>query len=567
MKFTFKIFIFLTIILSYSLNFSRDFIFSSNLKPGMKGYALTVFQGTKVEKIPIEIIGVLENVTPGENRVIIKVGGEIVKNAGIIQGMSGSPVYINNKLAGAISFGWAYGKEPIGGLTPIESMLEIEKHFQISSSQQKIRFTVEPSLDPIFKTDDKSFLSENLKKMLSSSVMVQSGFSSLPFNTVAKGGSDNQISSKIIEGSSLAVALVTGDISLYSIGTVTYVNKNKVFAYGHPIYNLGHIAFPMHSAKILTIYPSLNISNKIGVIGKEVGTVLEDRSAGIFGLLKKKPSMIPVNIKISFQNYTKNYNYNIVNHEILSPYLTNLTVNNILQTAVKNIGFSTYNMRGTIKLKNHKPIILESISANIQTAPISSAIASLLQTIIQNPFEKVDIDSISIEMKPSENLFLADLVKIKSNSTKAVPGDTLHLQLYIRPFQKELFIKNVSLKIPLTVKPGKYSILVGDGYSIMKNDSKNLKTRIETLDGYIRLVNRFLKPNKVYISISKKTDAFFMGETIQSSLPNSIKETVTDTSNHIPKSKKWKESLSFNILTTDFIINGFSTIPVEILKK
>lgn len=546
---------------------SQDFIFSDNLKKGMTGYALTVFEGDTIDKIPVEILGVLKNFTPGENRVIIKVMGPIVEKAGIIQGMSGSPVYINNQLAGAISFGWAFGKEPIGGLTPIENMLDIEKYDQIPESKQNINFSLEPTLDPIFNPEKSSFLSKELEKFLKTSMFVQSGFNSLPFDTFEQGGVDYNSSTNLKPGSSLAVALVRGDISLYSIGTVTYINKDKVFAFGHPIYNLGHIAFPMHNSDIIAIYPSLNISNKIGIIGKEIGTVVEDRSSGIFGILKKTPSMVPIHVKLNLANELKTYNFEIVNHEILSPYLTNLSLNNILQTAIKNIGYSTYNIRGSIEIENHDSIILESISANIQTAPIASTFASLIQAIIQNPYEKIRIKSINIELKPSENLFIADLVKVKSSSAKSKPGDNIHLQLYIRPFQKEVFIKNLSLKIPESLKPGNYTIVVGDGFSIMQNESKNIKTKIETLDGYIRLINRFLKPNKVYISISEKTDAIFMGESIQSSLPSSIREIVTDTSAHIPKSNKWKEALSVNILTTDFIINGFSTIPIKILQK
>ncbi len=547
--------------------FSQNYIFSNNLKNNMEGYALTVFKGEKIEKIPVKIIGVLKNVVPGENRVIIRVKGDIVEKAGIVQGMSGSPVYIEGKLAGAISFGWAYGKEPIGGLTPIESMLEIEKAYKSGRKTGKIRFTQEPSLNPIFNPDESSFLPDSLKKAFNSTTLVQSGFVTLPFETFAQGGTDYNVSSELKPGSSLAVALVRGDISLYSIGTVTFLKNNRVFGYGHPIYNLGDIAFPMHTAEILTVYPSVNVSNKIGIIGKEVGTIVEDRSAGIMGILKLKPSMIPVNIKIALKDNSKNYNFEIVNHEILSPYLTNLTINNILQSVIKNIGFQTYNIRGKIEMENHNPIVLESISANIQTAPIAASFASLVQGVIQNPFEPVRIKNISIEMKPTEKLLMAQLIKVKTSKTKVNPGDNLHLQLYIKPFQQEGFIKNVSLPIPKNIKQGSYKITIGDGYSIMKAQSKNLKTRIETLDGYIRLVNRFLKPNKVYISISKETDAFFMGETVQSSLPESIKETVSDTSKHIPKSKKWKEALTVNILTTDFIISGFTSIPITVVKN
>ncbi|BBB31703.1 conserved hypothetical protein [Thermotomaculum hydrothermale] len=557
-----KVIVFFMILASISV-FSQDFIYSRQLKPGMKGYGLTVFQGDKIEKFKVDILGVLKNMVPGENRVLIRCEGDFVNKAGIIAGMSGSPVFIDGKLAGAVSFGWEFGKEPIGGLTPIEDMLDVINTYS-SGEVQEIMFDKKPNIEDIINPKPENFMPERLKKFFANNDFVATGFESLPFASSGTGGIDYSYEKKPEEGGPIAVALTRGDLNLYAIGTITYVKNNYILAFGHPMFGLGHVSIPIHSAKILAIYPSYKSSNKIGIIGKEIGTLVEDRSAAILGIKGKKAYMIPINVKLNLKNKTKEYSIEVAEEPLLTPFLVNLVFSSVLQNATKNVGFSTFNLRGKIKVEGYPDIILNSLitGANYQTTVYQ--IASLVSAVIQNPYVKARIEGISVDLNFVEDIRFAQIMKVKSSTTKVKRGKSVHLQVYLKPFQKDLMIKNVIIKVPKTVKPGKYYIELGDGFTIMKRQSKVLARRIETLDGFIRLVNRFLRNNKVYVSLAGNTNAVFMGESVQPDLPGSIVDTIKTQSTYIPKTNKWKQYYSVDILTLPYVVKGYFLIPIEI---
>ena len=545
------------------MSYSQELIYSNSLKPGMKGYGLTVYKGEKIEKFNVEILGVLKNMMPGENRVLIRCEGPIVNKAGIIAGMSGSPVYINGKLAGAVSFGWEFGKEPIGGLTPIEDMLDVINTYS-SGKAKEIMFEKVPDIEDIINPKPENFMPERLKKFFSSNDFLATGFESLPFASSGTGGIDSTFYQKPKEGAPIAVALTRGDLNLYAIGTITYVKNNYILAFGHPMFGLGHVSIPIHSAKILAIYPSYKSSNKIGIIGKEMGALVEDRSAAILGIKGKKAYMIPINIKLNLKSKTKEYSIEVAEEPLLTPFLVNLVFSSVLQNATKTVGFSTYNLRGKIKVKGYPDIVLNSLitGANYQTTVFQ--IASLVSAVIQNPYVKARIEGISVDLNFVEDIRFAQIMKVKSSATKVKRGKSVHLQVYLKPFQRDTIIKNVIIKVPKTIKPGKYYIELGDGFTIMKRQSKVLARRIETLDGFIRLVNRFLRNNKVYVSLAGTTNAVFMGESVQPDLPGSIVDTIKTQSAYIPKTNKWKEYYSVDILTLPYVIKGYYLVPIKV---
>jgi len=557
-----KIIVFLVFVLVFPV-FAQNLIYSSKLKPGMKGYGLTIFKGNKIEKFDVEILGVLKNMRPGENRVLIRCFGDIVDKAGIIAGMSGSPVFIDGKLAGAVSFGWQFGKEPIGGLTPIEDMLKVINTYS-SGRNEGIMFEKKPSIEDIINPKPENFMPERLKNFFAQNDFLATGFDNLPFAASSSGGYDSSFYKNPKPGDAIAVALTRGDLNLYAIGTITYVKNNYVLAFGHPMFGLGHVSIPIHSAKILAVYPSYKTSNKIGIIGKEMGALVEDRSAAILGIKGKKAYMIPINIKLNVKNASKQYFIEVAEEPLLTPFLVNLVFASVLQDATKSIGFSTYNLRGKIKVKGYPDIVLNSFITGANTQGAVFQIASLVSSVIQNPYVKARIEGISVDLNYVEDIKFAQIMKVKSSLTKVKRGKSLHLQVYLKPFQKQMIIKNVIVKIPKTLKPGKYYVELGDGFSIMKKQSKVLARRIETLDGFIRLVNRFLRNNKVYVSLASNTNAVFMGESVQPDLPGSIVDTIKTQSAYIPKTSKWKEYHSVDILTLPYVVKGYYLVPIEV---
>ncbi|NOY22254.1 MAG: hypothetical protein GXO70_01925 [Acidobacteria bacterium] len=551
------------------LSFSIETIPSIQLQKGMKGYGLTVFEGNRIEKFPVEVLGLLRNQTPGENRVLVRCGGSVIEDAGIIAGMSGSPVYFDGKLAGAISFGWEFGKEPIGGLTPIENMQSVTSLYGTRGNEHSLRFEEIPDISKILNPDSRSFFPKELKQAFNRGYFVSSGFRELPFSTgsASFAGEAMDAPKKLKPGAAVAVALTRGALNLYAIGTVTSIDGNYVLAFGHPMFGLGSISVPMHTATILATYPSFKTSNKLGVIGAEVGTVVEDRSAAILGVLGRKADMIPMTVKINFGDTSRTYSLELAEHPLLSPFLTNLAVNTILTTACETVGLHSFNLRGRIDISDHPSLKLDSMAIGTSMAGISGQVASLVQAVLQNPYDRVRIKGITLNLNYSEQLRMAQLIKVKSSRARIHPGETVHLQLYLKPFQRELFIKNITLTIPENMKPGNYHVEIGDGFSIMKRESKLLKQKIESLDGFIRLVNNFLRNNKLYVGLAEKTSALYMGESVQSSLPGSVMETVEMQGVHIPRTGKWREFRAVDVLTLDDVVQGYFSFPLKIVAR
>ncbi len=550
-------------------SFPVDRIRSDQLKRGMSGYGLTVFEGNRIQKFPVTVLGLLRNQTPNENRVLVRCGGEIIDKAGIVAGMSGSPVYFDGKLAGAISFGWEFGKEPIGGLTPIESMEAVTRIYENRGEAHSLRFEEIPDISKILSPDSRSFLPESLKQAFQQGYFVSSGFEHLFFSTGSATFAGEAIDAPkaLKPGGAIAVALTRGALNLYAIGTVTAIEGNNVLAFGHPMFGLGSISVPMHTATILATYPSLKTSSKLGAIGPEVGTVVEDRSAAILGIIGRKADMIPIMIKVNFGSISQSYALEIAEHPLLSPYLTNLAINTILNTACERVGLHSFNLQGRIDIEDHPPLKMNAMVIGTSMAGVSAQVASLVQAVLQNPYDSVHIKGITLNLNYSEQLRLAQLVRVKSSKARIHPGETVHLQLYLKPYQRDLFIKNITLTVPGDMKPGNYHVEIGDGFSIMKRESKLLKRKIESLDGLIRLVNSFLRNNKLYVGLSEKTDALYMGESVQSSLPASVMETVEMQGVHIPRTNKWREYRAVDVLTLDDVVQGYFSFPLKIVSR
>ncbi|RLE23905.1 MAG: hypothetical protein DRJ08_01835, partial [Acidobacteria bacterium] len=469
----------------------------------------------------------------------------------------------------AISFGWEFGQEPIGGLTPIESMQSVTRLYGTRGNEHSLRFEEIPDISKILNPDLKSFLPKELKDAFRRGYFVSSGFRSLPFSagSASFAGEATDAPKHLKPGGAIAVALTRGDLNLYAIGTVTSIDGNYVLAFGHPMFGLGSISVPMHTATILATYPSLKSSNKLGAIGAEVGTIVEDRSAAILGIVGEKADMIPMTVKVNFGDRSTSYSVELAEHPLLTPYLTNLAVNTILTTACETVGLHTFNLRGRIDIDRHPPLKLNAMVIGTSMAGISGQVTSLVQAVLQNPYDSVHIKGITLNLNYSERLRLAQLVKVKSSGVRVHPGETVHLQLYIKPYQRDLFIKNITLAVPANMKPGDYHVEIGDGFSIMKRESKVLKQKIESLDGFIRLVNAFLRNSKLYVGLTEKTSALFMGESVQSSLPGSVMETVEMQGVHIPRTGKWKEFRAVDVLTLDDVVQGYFSFPMKIVAR
>ena len=351
-----------------------------DLRPGMKGTARTVFSGSETEEFGVEILGVLPGFPgPRQSAIIARLSGGNVEKTGVFAGMSGSPVYIDGKIVGAIAFSFPFSKEPIAGITPIKQMVEL---FNMGSEGLKPKEPRVVSFSQLAGTDWKP----NLPKPAVSSVKLMTA---APFNLplqlwgqqmspiatplVFSGISQETLSAftpQLIEsgmlpvagvggaaaitplaevngntfpaGSSISVQLVRGDYSLAAAGTVTMRDGDRIYAFGHPFLSLGASDMPMSESSVVTVISNMNNSFKLAVPGRMVGSISQDRASGIYGLLRQAPKMIPVKVNLhTSRDKTDTYNYELANDSFLTPLLLNITLFNTITSSERALGDST----------------------------------------------------------------------------------------------------------------------------------------------------------------------------------------------------------------------------------
>ncbi|MFC2168488.1 SpoIVB peptidase S55 domain-containing protein, partial [Acidobacteriota bacterium] len=448
------------------------------IKAGMKGIGRTVFAGNKIEEFNVEILGVLHNWAPKKDLILARLEGGVLERTGVMEGMSGSPVYIDGKLIGAVSYSIAsFSKDALSGITPIEEMLKIEeRELPKISYSTNIPVKKHMTLDDLFEVQKEYFTTNSASVVQGQTLtplsipLVFSGFSPrvlenakpffsrIGFAPISAGLSGQTLDkipfqdTRLRGGDPVGAQLISGDMDMTAIGTVTYVEGDKVLAFGHPLYNLGGVDYIMTKARVLTVIPSLQTSSKLAVSDIPVGRFTQDRNAGIFGEIGKSPRLIPMNIRLINENDEKTYQVNIIDDKILTPSLVNVVVSNILYSEERSIGDLSLEFRGTIFLENGMNIRLEDLfSGNYDSSAtnLSSLVASIVFYLSTNEFRDLAIHRIDLAIKAYEGVKVAFLEKVMLDKYDVSPGERIQLKIYTRNFRGEGALQDgISFQVP-----------------------------------------------------------------------------------------------------------------------
>ena len=536
----------LLFIYSYSLQAAIKIMPLSEIKPGMKGTGKTVFSGTTIEEFEFEVIGIIENFAPQIDIILVRLIGPTVEKAGVISGMSGSPVYIKNKLVGALAYSIGiFQKEPIAGVTPIEQMLEIENKEKFRDNELSVLKMSDNELVNVALTstsdeqiDFISILTEKITKAQHHLSQLQplsipitfSGFNPGLMKTihpvfeqmgflVAQGGTNTSINhnSSIKPGDAVAGVLVSGDYSINATGTVTYCEGNKVLAFGHPFFSSGPVNIPMAKVKILTVLPSLLNSYKISSTGEIVGNIRQDRKSGILGIIGEKSPMFPVEVKyISPFEPQRSYHYNITKDQSLNfitPVLFWLTLINILESARFSNGDYSIKLNGKFNLNGDADIVLE----NFYTSPkfsdpagsgrdIMAAAYDVVMTLIPlmvNNYKYPDITNVELSFSALPGKKSLNIEKVWYDKTEVLPGGNLTLNIQLREFYGDLITINKTVRIPKNISSSRLIVSIGSASYITKWE-KNFspgKFQHQNFEELIQILNNKRNNNMLYIQI------------------------------------------------------------------
>jgi hypothetical protein len=575
------------------------------LKPGMVGIGRTVFQGDRLEEFKVHILGVLRNVIgPRRNLILAKLEGGPLAETGVIAGMSGSPVYIDGRLVGAVSYSLGqFSKEPIAGITPIDEMVEATA--QTAARRPATRVALQMPLSPENMRDSlrQAFswmrpFAENPNDVqvfgagLDASVgtmlrpiatpLTIGGFDASVIDPVASafreqgflpmmagaGGQETpaQSNEPLRPGDPVGVALVTGDLEFGATGTVTEVDGNRVYAFGHPFYGLGPTQFPMTRAYVHTILPSLFSSSKLASTGEIIGTVQQDRATAIAGTLGAGPTLIPINLKLtSDRGTTKTFKMSVVNDQLFTPLLAYVSILNTLSSYERQNGAASYAVRGSATVKKYGKVDFEDLfTGDTPSVGAATYVVGPINFLLRNAFEDVDIEGLSLEIDASEQAKTATLERVWIDGNRPKPGTTVTLKALMRTYRGEEITRSVPVEIPANAR-GSVSIMVADGSRLSQMEARELQLQpLQTRDlpQMIRLFNQARKNNRLYVRlVTPDAGAVVRGESL-SSLPPSVLAVMESDRNGGSFRPLGAALLGQWEITTDHAVSGSRTLTL-----
>ena len=580
-----------------------------DVKPGMKGVARTVFKGTEPEEFGVEILGVLPGFPgPHQSAIIARLTGANAERTGVFGGMSGSPVYIDGRLVGAIAFSFPFAKEPIAGITPIKQMLDIfergsERNTNGTGESRTFSFTelaatnwkpnlpkpavtgapfvapvavnsplvsllgqqLQPIATPVvFGGINQEALSLYAPQLQANGLLPVSGVGGAAAITPLAPVTEKTLA----PGTSVSVQLVRGDYSVAASGTVTFRDGDRIYAFGHPFLSLGASEMPMTEASVVTVIPNANNSFKLAVPGRMVGSVSQDRATGIYGQLGQAPKMIPVKINLhTSRDRTEVYSYEVANDSFLTPLLLNLTVFSTITSSERSVGDATISVSGKIDVVGQEPVLVDR-RFSAANAPMLAAgsIAVPVNALLSSGFENVQINGITLDISSSENKYAASLERIALDRTETGRGETVEVQAYVRTESGKQFVQRIPVQIPRDVPLGQLLVFVGDGGALQQGSAAQAFVP-QDLGQLVGAINKMKKSDRLYVKLFRITSGAVIGTSELPNLPPSVVATLnSDRTSGGYTPTVLSPIFEKELPPAEFVINGQQMIAIDVVR-
>jgi hypothetical protein len=536
------------------------------VRPGMIGVGRTVFSGSKLEDFKVEVLGVMRNViAPKRNLILARLEGGPLAKTGVIAGMSGSPVYVDGKLMGAVSYSLGqFSTEPIAGITPIAEMIDATMMSGTARVSQPVAMSLRPTpreLMDIWSRDlgrSKPFVDEPSQALVLSGVsselgrisamlrpiavpMIASGFDAsvidlispalsaaggVPMSAGAQQGAPavTTVRRPLQPGDAVGVGLLTGDFELGATGTVTHVEGDRVYAFGHPLYNLGPTQFPMTRADVQVVLPSLMSSSKLASFGEVVGTVQQDRATAIAGRLGPAPSLIPVTITLnSDRGPSRTFNFGVVRDFTFTPLLTYLTVANVLTSYERGAGPASFAIRGSASIRSEGDLSFEDIFSGDQPAGGAAAyVAGPLTALFKNSAENIDVEKIALTIDASELPRNARIERVWLETNRPRAGQDTRVHVALRSTRGEEIVRTIPIQIPANLT-GSLQLTVADAARTTADDRRDTRgADMQRVSQMMRTFNRARRNNRLYVRLTSTDPGAVVNGEPMAGLPPSV---------------------------------------------
>jgi hypothetical protein len=549
----------------------------------------------------VEVLGVMRNVNgPKGSIILVRLHGIKPEYTGVVAGMSGSPVYFDGKLAGALAFRIGeFSKEPIAGVTPIEEMLEIDA-LDHSSGQGSGRGSAQPPALLRASISNQSAATQtaspgeapappaqNYSNYLTpiETPLVFNGFSGETLQRYASqfaavgivpvmgigSASDRRQPEPIEAGSAVSAVLVRGDMDIAATCTVTYVDPQRLLACGHPLLQFGEVDLPMTKATVLATLPSPLNAFKIVNTTETVGAFVQDRQNGIMGVPGRESKMIPVTVAMHSGTSTKEFHYEILNNARLSPLAMMATVFNALHGTNEYGEDITYRMNGVLSVKGYPDVTLRNMFAPQDNGQPAAALAAAtigdrFGRIYSNPFDAPDIQGVKLDFDLVRERRSARLEAARTDMTEARPGDLITVETVIRPYRGERLVRQIPIRIPTSTSKGTLRILVSDGDTLDRmHRGTPMMNRGLGLAPTIALLNKERANDRVYVSLLGSDPEAMVADKVMPTLPLSVMNVMDNmrgTQDMIVLGESSVSEASTDSL--DYVVSGAQMLTINI---
>jgi len=557
----------------------------------MHGVAYTVFEGTQPEPMDVEILGTLGSMAgPKSDVILARLHGAKVEYTGVVAGMSGSPVYIDGKLVGAIAYRIGeFSKEPIAGITPAANMLEINALDKSPGDLAKGSAGVAQNVSqtsvgvPDGAASGNASGYANLLKPIDTP-LVFSGFREDTMRMFAKdfasvgimpvmgaGSVTNEKQPEPIEpGSAVSALMVRGDMSIAATCTVTYIDDSHLLACGHPILQSGNIDMPMTKARVLATLPSPQNSFKIVNTTETIGAFVQDRHTGIMGRFDRQPEMIPVTLTIHGVSHPKTFHYEVLNNAKITPAAMMATVFNALQGMNEYGEDTTYRLAGDIAVLGYPKLAVNNMFApldgNTPTAyNIAMSIGEHFSRIFENPYDTPKIEGVELNFELVPDRRTARLETARTDVTEARPGDEITIETLLKPYRGESVVRDIPIKIPTSTPKGTLRILISDGETLdkMHRVSKEMSRRLD-LGSTIALLNQEHSNSQVYISLLEANPQAMVDDKVMPTLPLSVMNVMDGMRGTQDMVVVGESAVNEAAAPVDYVLTGSQVITLNI---
>ena len=572
------------------------------VRPGAKGVGRTVLSGDEVREFEVEVLGVLENVAPGQSLILARLSGLALEQTGVIAGMSGSPVFFDNKLAGAVAYSFPFSTEPIAGIRPIAEMIG-DLADPTPGQQGKARGGLAKVLLANGKPGERFVPAEgpdllppfspmsisNQRMLPIATPIALAGFSERTFEVFGpelrklglrptqgvggrtRGDSETK-ESELQPGSMINVALIQGDMEVSAAGTVTHVEGDRLYAFGHRLLSSGPTEMPFLASFVIAVVPNLNSSFKIAGSGPQLGAITQDRSAGLAGRLGRRAVMLPLRLDVhSGAGYERQYDIEMVRDRFLTPFLLQMAVFSAVDSTERQLGSSSFRLRGMVEFEGDVPPLQLD---NMFTGPagvsmqVATATAVPLAYLFESGFENLAPASIQLAIESIDKEQQLEIDRGWASKTRVSPGEEVELAAALRDAEGVERIEKTKFRVPAGTRPGLLQVSFSDANSLNLLEWRSFAAprRADDLGRLIRAINRLRRNDRLYIRVWRSEQTFLLNSERLPSPPASVAGLLTNPGGATGGVETdWHTTLAeFELGGLDSVVHGSITIPLTV---